>query len=94
MDSSRMTGLANAVSVKADIITRKNANILVNTATCVAVTKALNVAEEGEKIGITTMAIMTDTETQKVRTKDSGDQKAKTKPTKDQPTGKVPRERQ
>ena len=92
MDSGRMTGLANAASAKADTTTRKNANILASTATCVAVTEALNVAEEGEKIGNTTMAIMTDTETQKVRIKDSGDQKAKTKLTKDQPTGKEPRE--
>ena len=92
MDSGRMTGLANAVSAKADIITRKNANILVSTATCVAVTEALNVAEEGEKIGSTTMVIMTDTGTQKVRIKDLGDRKVKTKHTKGQPTGKELRE--
>ena len=93
MDSSQMNGLANAASVKADIITRKNANILVNTAICAAVTEVLNVVEEEERTtGITIMAKMTDTETQKVRTRDSGDQKAKTNPTKDQPTDKEPRE--
>ena len=93
MGSSQMNGLANAGSARADIITRKNANIPVNTATCAAVTEVLNAVEEGEKTtGITIMAIMTDTETQKVRTKDSGDQKAKTNLTKDQATGKEPRE--
>ena len=91
MDSGRMTGLANAASAKADTTTRKNANILASTATSAAVTEALNVAEEGEKIGNTTMANMTDTEAQNVRIKDSGDQKAKTKLTKDQPTGKEAR---
>ena len=49
MDSSQMNGLANAVSAKADIITRKNANIPVNTAICAAVTEVLNAVEEGEK---------------------------------------------
>ena len=89
MDSNPMNGAANVDYAKADIITRKNANILVNTAICAAVTEVLNAVEEGEKTtGITIMAIMTDTETQKVKTRDSGDQKAKTNPTKDQPTGK------
>ena len=93
MGSSQMNGLANAVSAKADITTRKSANIPVNTAICAAVTEVLNVVEEEEKTtGITIMANMTDTETQKVRTRDSGDQKAKTNPTKDQPTDKEPRE--
>ena len=73
MDSGRMTGLANAASAKADTTTRKNANILVSTATSVAVTEAPNVAEEEEKIGTTTMVTKTDTEIQKVRIKDSGD---------------------
>ena len=91
MGSNQMNGAANAACVKADIITRKSANTPVNTAICAAVTEVLNVVEE-EKTGITIMAIMTDTETQKVKTRDSGDQKAKTNPTKDQPTGKVPRE--
>ena len=78
MGSSQMNGLANAVSAKADIITRKNANILVSTAICVAVTEVLNVAEEEERTtGITIMAKMTDTETQKVRTRDLGDQQNK-----------------
>ena len=90
MDSGRMTGLANAASAKADTTTRKNASIPVNTATSVAVTEALNVAEEGEKIGTTTTVTKTDTGIQKVMTKDSGDRKAKTKHTKDQPTGKEP----
>ena len=91
MDSNQMNGLANAACVKADIITRKSANTPANTAICAAVTEVLNVVEE-EKTGITIMAIMTDTETQKVKTKDSGDQKAKTNPTKDQPTDREPRE--
>ena len=93
MGSNQMNGLANAACVKADIITRKSANTPVNTAICAAVTEVLNVVEEEEKTTvITIMANMTDTETQKVRTRDSGDQKAKTNPTKDQPTGKEPRE--
>ena len=71
MDSNPMNGAANVDYAKADIITRKNANILVSTATSVAVTEALNVAEEeGETTGITTMARMTDTETQRVKTRD------------------------
>ena len=92
MDSGRMTGLANAASAKADTTTRKNANILASTATCVAVTEALNVAEEGDKIGTTITVTKTDTGTQKVRIKDLGDRKVKTKHTKDQPTGKELRE--
>ena len=92
MGSNQMNGAANAACVKADIITRQSANTPASTAICAAATEVLNVVEEGERTGITIMAIMTDTETQKVRTKDSGDQKAKTKPTKDQPTGKEPRE--
>ena len=93
MGSNQMNGLANAACVKADIITRKSANIPVNTAICAAVTEVLNAVEEGEKTtGITIMAIMTDTETQKVKTRDLGDQKAKTKHTKGQPTSKELRE--
>ena len=83
-----MTGLANAASAKADTTTRKNANILASTATSVAATGAPNVAEEGEKIGITTTVTKTGTGIKKARTKDSGGQKAKTKHTKDQLTDK------
>ena len=93
MDSNQMNGLANAACVKADIITRKSANTPVNTAICAAVTEVLNVAEEEERTtGIIIIAKMTDTETQKVRTRDLGDQKAKTNPTKDQPTDREPQE--
>ena len=88
MDSGRMTGLANAASAKADTTTRKNANILASTATSAAATEAPNVAEEGEKIGITTTVTKTGTGIKKARTKDSGGQKAKTKHTKDQLTDK------
>ena len=88
MGSNQMNGAANAACVKADIITRKSANTPANTAICAAVTEVLNVVEEeGKTTGITIMARMTDTETQKVKTRDLGDQKAKTNPTKDQPTG-------
>ena len=90
MDSSQMNGLANAVSARADIITRKNASTPASTVTCAAATEVQNVVEEEEeKIGITAMAKMTDTET---KTKDSDDQKAKTKPTGKQLTDKEPRE--
>ena len=93
MGSSQMNGLANAVSAKADITTRKSANTPANTAIGAAVTEVLNVVEEeGETTGITTMAKVTDTETQRVKTKDSDDQKAKTKPTGKQLTDKEPRE--
>ena len=93
MDSSQMNVLSNAVSAKADIITRKSANTPANTAICAAVTEVLNVVEEEERTtGITIMARMTDTETQKVRTRDSEDQKAKINHTKKQPTDKEPRE--
>ena len=62
MGSNQMNGLANAASVKADIITRKSANIPANTAICAAVTEVLNVVEEEEKTtGITIRANMTDT---------------------------------
>ena len=93
MGSNQMNGAANAACVRAGITTRKSANIPVNTAICAAVTEVLNVVEEEERTtGITIMAKMTDTETQKVRTRDLGDQKAKTNPTKDQPTDREPRE--
>ena len=93
MGSNQMNGAANAACVRAGITTRKSANTPASTVICAAATEALNVVEEeGKTTGITTMARMTDTETQKVKTKDSGDQKAKTNPTKDQPTGKELRE--
>ena len=69
MDSNPMNGAA-------DIITRKNVSTPASTVTCAAATEVQNVVEEEEKIEITTMAKMTDTET---RTKDLDDQKATTK---------------
>ena len=78
MGSNQMNGAANAACVKADIITRKSANTPVSTAICAAATEFLNVVEEEERTtGITIMAKMTDTETQKVRTRDLGDQQNK-----------------
>ena len=90
MGSNQMNGLANAACVKADIITRRSASTPASTVICAAATEALNVVEEEEKTtGITIMANMTDTETQKVKTRDSGDQKARTKHhTKDHQTDK------
>ena len=76
MDSNPMNGAANVAYAKADIITRKNASTPASTVTCAAATEVQNVVEEEEKIEITTMAKMTDTET---RTKDLDDQKATTK---------------
>ena len=83
-----MTGLANAVSAKADIITRKNVSILAGTVTCVAATKAQNAVEEEEKeTGTTAMVKMKDTET-----RNSEDQRATTKPTRKHLTDKEPQE--
>ena len=89
MDSNPMNGAANVAYAKADIITRRNASTPASTVTCAAATEVQNVVEEEEKIGITAMAKMTDTET---KTKDSDDQKARTKPTEKQLTDKEPRE--
>ena len=86
-----MSGAVNADSVKANITTRRNVNILVDTATCVAVTKVLSVVEEEEEeTGTPALDRMKDTET-KIR--NSGDQKAMTKPTRKQVTDKEPQER-
>ena len=77
-----MNGAANADSVKANIITRRNVNIPVGTATCVAVIKVLSVVEEGkEETGTPTLDKTKDTET---KTKNSGDQRVMTKPTRKQ----------
>ena len=89
MDSNQMNGAANVAHAEADIITRRNASTPASTVTCAAATEVQNVVEEEEKIGITTMAKMTDTET---KTKDSDDQKATTKLTEKQLTDKEPRE--
>ena len=90
-DSDPMNGAVNADSVKANIITRRNVNILVDTATCVAATKVLSVVEEEEEeTGTPALDRMKDTET-KIR--NSGDQKAMTKPTRKQVTDKEPQER-
>ena len=93
MGSNQMNGAANAACVRAGIITRRSANTPASTVICAAATEAQNVVEEeGEKTGITTMAKATDTETQRVKTKDSDDQKAKIKLTEKQLTDKEPRE--
>ena len=93
MGSNQMNGATNAACVRAGITTRKSANTRASTVICAAATEALNVVEEeGKTTGITTMARMTDTETQKVKTRDSEDQKAKINPTKKQPTDREPRE--
>ena len=93
MGSNQMNGAANAVCVRAGITTRKSANTPASTVICAAATEALNVVEEEERTtGITTMARMTDTETQRFKTRDSEDQKAKINPTKKQPTDREPRE--
>ena len=85
-DLDPMNGAANADCVKANIITRRNVNILVDTATCVAATKVLSVVEEEEEeTGTPALDRMKDTET-KIR--NSGDQKAMTKPTRKQVTDK------
>ena len=86
-----MNGAANADSVKANIITRRNVNILVDTATCVAAINALStVEEEKEETGTPALDKMKDTET-KIR--NSGDQKAMTKPTRKQVREKEHQER-
>ena len=93
MDSNQMNGAANVAYAKADIITRRNASTPASTVTCAAATEVQNVVEEEEKTtGITTMAKVTDTETQRVKTKDSDDQKARIKLTEKQLTDKEPRE--
>ena len=62
-DLDPMNGAANADSVKANIITRRNVNILVDTATCVAAIKALSVVEEEEEgTGTPALDKMKDTE--------------------------------
>ena len=77
-----MNGAANADSVKANIITRRNVNIPVDTATCVAAIKVLSVVEEEkEETGTPALDKMKDTET---KIKNSGDQKVMTKPTRKQ----------
>ena len=93
MDSNQMNGAANVACVRADITTRRSANTPASTVICAAATEAQNVVEEeGETTGITTMAKVTDTKTQRVKTKDSDDQKARTKLTEKQLTDKEPRE--
>ena len=81
-DLDRTSGAANADCVKANIITRRNVNILVDTATCVAATKVLSaVEEEKEETGTTILDKTKDTET---KIKNSGDQRVMTKPTRKQ----------
>ena len=81
-DLDPMNGAANADSVKANIITRRNVNILVDTATCVAAIKVLSVVEEEkEETGTTILDKTKDTET---KIKNSGDQRVMTKPTRKQ----------
>ena len=86
-----MNGAANADCVKANIITRRNVNILVDTATCVAAIKVLSVVEEEEEeTGTPAMDRTKDTET---KTRNSGDLKAMTKPTRKQVIDKEPQEK-
>ena len=93
MDSNQMNGAGNVACVRADITTRRSASTPASTVICAAATEAQNVVEEeGETTGITTMAKATDTETQRVKTKDSDDQKARIKLTEKQLTDKEPRE--
>ena len=81
-DLDPMNGAANADCVKANIITKRNVNILVDTAMCVAAIKVLSVVEEEEEeTGTPALDKMNDTET-KIR--NSGDQKVMTKPTRKQ----------
>ena len=81
-DLDPMNGAGNADCVKANIITRRNVNILVDTATCVAAIKVLSVVEEEkEETGTPTLDKMKDTET---KIKNSGDQRVMTKPTRKQ----------
>ena len=89
-DLDPMRGAKNADCVKANIITRRNVSILVDTATCVAATKAQSVVEEEEEeTGTTAMVKMKDTET---KTRNSEDQRATTKPTRKHLTDKEPQE--
>ena len=82
MVSNPMNGAANVDYAKADIITRRNVSILVDTATSVAVTRVLSaVEEEKEKTGTTILDKTNDTET---KIKNSGDQRVMTKPTRKQ----------
>ena len=81
-DLDPMNGAANADCVKGNIITRRNVNILVDTATCVAAIKVLSVVEEEkEETGTPTLDKTKDTET---KIKNSGDQRVMTKPTRKQ----------
>ena len=90
MDLDPMSGAANADYVKANIITRRNVSILVDTATCVAATKAQSVVEEEEEeTGTPAMGKMKDTET---KTRNSEDQRATTKPTRKHLTDREPQE--
>ena len=58
-----MNGAGNADSVKANIITRRNVNILVDTAMCVAAIKVLSVVEEEkEETGTPTLDKTKDTD--------------------------------
>ena len=80
-----MNGAANVDSAKASIITRRNASMLVDTATSVAVTKVLSaVEEEKEETGTTILDKTKDTET---KIKNSGNQRVK-------PTRKQVREKE
>ena len=83
MDLDPMSGAVNADFVKANITTKKNASILVDTATSVAAIRALSVVEEDlkEKTGTTILDRTKDTET---KIKNSGDQRVMTKPTRKQ----------
>ena len=90
MASNPMNGAASVDYAKADIITRRNASICADTATCVAATKAQNaVEEEEEETGTTATAKTKDTET---KTRNSEGQRAKTKPTRRQLTDREPQE--
>ena len=65
MDSNQMNGAANVACVKADITTRRSASTPASTVICAAATEVQNVVEEEEKTtGTTTLAKVTDTETQ------------------------------
>ena len=65
MDLNPMNGVVNADFVKANITTKKNASIPVDTATSVAAIRALSVVEEDlkEKTGTTILDRTKDTET-------------------------------
>ena len=78
-----MNGVVNADFVMANITTKRNASIPVDTATSVAVIRAPSVVEEDlkEKTGTTILDKTKDTET---KIKNSGDQRVMTKPTRKQ----------